>query len=411
MLYLLYAITVLFLAGDFVNGPILSPLLLNPHSDMVASGLPLASRSLLVTVVIACFCLGQIIAAPLWGAWVDRYGAKRCLQIGLAMLTLSYALSGLALQLHDLYAFMLSRGLCGFATSLLVVIFFILAKSPDGSVVTRKRMGNVVAASALGALLGGLLGGVLGDPRSPVSLFGYATPFYVLALVAVVLFALLTTVSVDERSARDARVLGLRPSFVLLWRSERRNRLLLFLLYYFFFTLSIYTFYMGFPISSVIRFHLGAAEIGMAMAMASVVAIISATLLNRWLLRYLSPAAMSRLALALLISAFGFFAWGAQHYTVYVSMIGVGLVDVLIWASSYQLMADLSEQDSRGKSYGLMVFTGSVASLVSALGLAHWAALQSSLLFVVCSLSALLAIVVLSMLRLYGGVKSARHHR
>lgn len=399
MLLALYAITVLFVAGEFVSGPILSPLLLDPASHMVASGVHLAARSFLVTLIIACFCVGQIVGAPLWGVWADRYGFRRCLLVGLAVLALSYVLSGVALQLGALHVFMASRALCGFATSLVVVVFFAMANSTDAVFARRTRMGNVVAASAFGTLFGGVLGGFMGDPGSPASFAGFASPFYVLALAAIVLMAVTQFADLDRHSFGKLQDLGTARAFMQIWNSSSRKRLLLFLLYYFFFALSIFTFYMGFPISSVVRFSLHGSQIGAAMILASIVGVLSATLLNRWLVRYVSVITLMKVALLLLILVMAFFAWCTHRYGVYISMAAVGLVDVLIWTSGYQLMSRLSPADCRGKAYGLMVFVGSVASLIAALGLAHWAALQAHALFAVCALSLLISLLFLWLLR------------
>src|SRR3712207_4861404 len=76
----------------------------------------LGARPLVITMIISSFFLAQLISAPLWGRFSDRYGRRPALLIGLSVSAVAFALFGLANTIWLLFLFRLVQGAGGGTT-------------------------------------------------------------------------------------------------------------------------------------------------------------------------------------------------------------------------------------------------------------------------------------------------------
>src|SRR3954447_25260840 len=76
----------------------------------------LGARPVVITFIISSFFLAQLITAPLWGRFSDRYGRRPALIVGLASSAVAFALFGLANTVWLLLIFRLVQGAGGGTT-------------------------------------------------------------------------------------------------------------------------------------------------------------------------------------------------------------------------------------------------------------------------------------------------------
>jgi len=76
----------------------------------------LGARPLVITLLISSFFFAQLLTAPLWGRFSDRYGRRPALLVGLASSAIAFALFGLANTIWLLFLFRLVQGAGGGTT-------------------------------------------------------------------------------------------------------------------------------------------------------------------------------------------------------------------------------------------------------------------------------------------------------
>jgi MFS family permease len=130
----------------------------------------LGARPFVVTLIISAFFFAQLLSAPLWGRFSDRYGRRPALLVGLASSAIAFALFGLANSLVLLFLFRLVQGAGGGTTG--VVQAYVSDSVPPEE--RAKALGWITAATSAGVMIGPLLG-------SLATYFGPSGPGFVAA--------------------------------------------------------------------------------------------------------------------------------------------------------------------------------------------------------------------------------------
>jgi MFS family permease len=114
----------------------------------------LGARPVVITFIISSFFLAQLITAPLWGRFSDRYGRRPALIVGLASSAVAFALFGLANTVWLLLIFRLVQGAGGGTTG--VVQAYVSDSVPPED--RAKALGWISAATNAGVMIGGAVG-------------------------------------------------------------------------------------------------------------------------------------------------------------------------------------------------------------------------------------------------------------
>jgi MFS family permease len=114
----------------------------------------LGARPLVITIILASFFLAQLLTAPLWGRFSDRYGRRPALLLGLVSSAVAFALFGLANSIFLLFVFRLVQGAGGGTTG--VVQAYVSDSVPPEE--RAKALGWITAATSAGVMIGPLLG-------------------------------------------------------------------------------------------------------------------------------------------------------------------------------------------------------------------------------------------------------------
>lgn len=114
----------------------------------------LGARPLVVTMILAAFSLAQLVSAPFWGRFSDRYGRRPALLVGLASSAVAFALFGLANSILLLFVFRLIQG-AGGGTTGVVQAYVSDAVPPEKRA---EALGWISAATNAGVMIGPALG-------------------------------------------------------------------------------------------------------------------------------------------------------------------------------------------------------------------------------------------------------------
>ncbi|WP_019240209.1 MULTISPECIES: MFS transporter [Bacillus] len=153
--------------------------------------------------MMAAFSLTQFIMSPFAGKWIDRFGRKIIIVLGLFVFSLSELIFGLG---EDVWVLFFSRILGGVSAAFIMP--GVTAYMADITTVKErpKSMGYISAAISLGFIIGPGIGGFVAE-------FGVRAPFYFAAVISFIvalisLFILkepLTKHELSERAAISAK--------------------------------------------------------------------------------------------------------------------------------------------------------------------------------------------------------------
>lgn len=114
----------------------------------------LGARPLVVTLILSAFSLAQLLSAPFWGRFSDRYGRRPALLVGLGSSAVAFALFGLARSIWLLFLFRLLQGAGGGTTG--VVQAYVSDSVPPEK--RAEALGWISAATNAGVMIGPALG-------------------------------------------------------------------------------------------------------------------------------------------------------------------------------------------------------------------------------------------------------------
>ncbi|MCY7951592.1 multidrug efflux MFS transporter Bmr [Bacillus inaquosorum] len=157
-----------------------------------------------VGYMVACFAVTQLIVSPIGGRWVDRFGRKIMIVIGLLFFSVSEFLFGIGKIVEILF---ISRMLGGISAAFIMpgVTAFI---ADITTIKTRpKALGYMSAAISTGFIIGPGIGGFLAEIHSRLPFF-FAAAF---ALLAAILSML--TLREPERNPENQDIKGQKTGF------------------------------------------------------------------------------------------------------------------------------------------------------------------------------------------------------
>ncbi|TYS24066.1 multidrug efflux MFS transporter Bmr [Bacillus subtilis] len=173
-----------------------------PVTPTIMNELHLSGTS--VGYMVACFAVTQLIISPIGGRWVDRFGRKIMIVIGLLFFSVSEFLFGIGKTVEILF---ISRMLGGISAAFIMpgVTAFI---ADITTIKTRpKALGYMSAAISTGFIIGPGIGGFLAEIHSRLPFF-FAAAF---ALLAAILSML--TLREPERNPENQDIKGQKTGF------------------------------------------------------------------------------------------------------------------------------------------------------------------------------------------------------
>lgn len=160
----------------------------------------LGAGSLMVTVLVVSFTAAQLLSAPLWGRFSDRYGRRPALLVGLGAAAIAYVVFAFA---NSIWLLLLSRLVQGAGGGTVGVIQAYVADSTEPQN-RAKALGWLSAATNLGVALGPPLG-------SLALLIGHSGPGVVAAGLCLINMTFAWKYLTESRDMEDARMHTRKP--------------------------------------------------------------------------------------------------------------------------------------------------------------------------------------------------------
>ncbi|ASR49316.1 MFS transporter [Paenibacillus kribbensis] len=231
--------------------------------------------------LVAVFGLTQFLFSPLAGGWSDKYGRKKMIIIGLAIMTVSSVLFAIGHSLTMLY---ISRLLGGAGAAFMIPPM--MAYIADITTVHNRGrgMGLLGAAMSLGFVIGPGVGGFLAD-------ISMRTPLYVSAcvsgLAALISLILLPETLSLEKQLEFRNVKVKRDNVIKQFALSFRKPYFMLLIMIFTLTFGLTHFETMFPFFVTGKFHYNERDIAIIITVGALVgtviqAVVISPLLNRF---------------------------------------------------------------------------------------------------------------------------------
>src|SRR5215218_5973050 len=150
--------------------------------------------ALIVAILMVAFTAAQLLSAPLWGRFSDRYGRRPALLVGLGAAAIAYVVFAFA---NSIWLLLLSRLVQGAGGGTVGVIQAYVADSTEPQN-RAKALGWLSAATNLGVALGPPLGSV-------ALLIGHTGPGLLAAVLCVINMGFAWKFLNESRDMEDAR--------------------------------------------------------------------------------------------------------------------------------------------------------------------------------------------------------------
>jgi len=135
-----------------------------------------------VGYMVAFFALTQLILSPITGRWVDQFGRKRMIIIGLIIFGLSELLFGIGKTVVVLF---ISRMLGGVSAAFIMPAVTAFIADITSVKQRPKAMGYMSAAISTGFIIGPGIGGFLGEINSRLPFFFAAAFALIVAIISI----------------------------------------------------------------------------------------------------------------------------------------------------------------------------------------------------------------------------------
>lgn len=342
------------------------------------------SSPLVMTLLFTVFSLCSFFSAPFLGKWSDKIGRRPVLIISILSTALGWFLFAGAKNLIWLF---LGRTIDGLAAGNFSTAQSYLADISKDEKERTQNLGSLGAIFGIGFIIGPMLGGLLSSisNRFPFWVVGF------LALINVLLVFLFLPESLKQKSRQEK--ISFNPFKPLLTALNNKNLVKIFIIWLLFnFSAlgmqSIFSLYIN------KAYGLGASAAGLFMAMIGIIMAVNQMfgLKHLWLKKFQEP---NLLFWSLLALGSGFILMSSELFALFV----VGLVATTFGQSILRVIMTSevmgkSEPHQRGETTGILSSLASVAAIFSPIIAGWFFKFNIDLPFIISSVYALLAFVL-----------------
>lgn len=359
---LVFATVLIGWIGFSLPYPVFAHLFLDQDGPLLPPGSPEQTRTLLLGAAIAIYPLGQIIGAPLFGRWSDRYGRKPVLQLALLTAVIGALVLAFGVTLGSLSLLFLGRFIAGLGEGNIAIVQS-LASDVSSPATKARNFAAIGIAMDLGFVIGPVLGGLLADPAvSPA--FGLTFPFWVaaglFAFNAIIIPVFLEGESSRMRQSAPAK-LHARPRGPI--NPTIASLLLLTFLTYW----SIMIFFDFFPVFFVQLYDTAPRQLGINAALLSIPLIVSGLFVGRIVIRW-GALATAATAFVLLFAGILLFIHMTTEFGHILPAILVAIGINFGQTATSVLTSDAAPENQQGEVMGhyraVTVAAGGLAAIV-----------------------------------------------
>jgi len=317
----------------------------------------LGASALMVTVLVGSFTAAQLVSAPLWGRFSDRYGRRPALLVGLGSAAIAYVVFGFA---NSLWLLLLSRVVQGAGGGTVGVVQAYVADATEPKN-RAKALGWLSAATNVGVALGPPLG-------SLALLAGRSGPGLAAAGLCLVNMAFAWKYLHESRDMHAARSTTRKPrasrialAHVLTHATEPGPRLIW-----------IYAIAMGaFSGTTAIlalflmdRFGVGEHRIWMFFTYIGTIAVVTRAGVLGWAVDRFGEARLSRIGLVLLATGLAGFPLAHNYVLLAIVIACIPLGTAFTFPCVTSLLSRVIPSNERGLYMGVQQTYGGIARVV-----------------------------------------------
>ncbi len=343
--------------------PILSPILMDPSSGILAPNVSSSVRDIDYGLVLGVFAVVMFFAAPVLGDLSDQIGRKKILLITLFGSGMSSLICAFAIGVKSIGLLLLGRivaGLCAGSQTSAQAAMADVSSGKDRI----KNLGLISAAGSAGFVFGPLIGGVFSDAKL-VSWFSFSTPFYLDAMVAILNCALLMFSFEETYRASGKVVFNITKGLNIFIQAFKRPviRLMSCILLLLELTFAFYIQFISLDL--VTRYHFSSSRLGVFMSFSGLIFALTLGVLIRVIGKFFSDKQL--IIMGLIISIAGYLIPLFFHTELF-QWIALIPIIVGIGIAYNALLAGFSNSVSEHEQGWVMGVTGAVMAMAWILG-------------------------------------------
>jgi multidrug resistance protein len=315
------------------------------------------ASALMVTLLVGSFTAAQLLSAPIWGRFSDRYGRRPALLVGLGSAAIAYLVFAFA---NSLWLLLLSRVVQGAGGGTVGVVQAYVADATEPRS-RAKALGWLSAATNVGVALGPPLG-------SLALLAGRSGPGLAAAALCLINMVFAWKYLHESRDMHAARGTQRKPGAsraalvrVLTHSREPAPRLIW-----------IYAIAMGafsgmtaiLALFLMDRFGIGERRIWMFFTYIGTISVITRAGILGWAVERFGEARLSRIGLILLAAGLGAFPFAHNYVLLAVVIACIPLGTAFTFPCVTSLLSRVIPSNERGLYMGVQQTYGGVARVV-----------------------------------------------
>jgi len=333
--------------------PIFTPLCLQENGGIIAAGTSIPLRTTILGFLVGIFPLCQFFAAPILGAFSDRYGRKSVLLFSLVGMAIGYIIMAVSIQLPSLPLAFLSRMTMGVFSGSLAVTQSAMADLSD----ERSRANNfglIGAAFGASLFIGPALGGFLSDPAVH-PWFNYATPFLLAALLTAlnfiqVVWQFAETLPEEKRRHRDLHIL-IGPVNIVRAMRDSVHRAMFLVVFFLGFGFNFFTQF--FQLYLIDTFATTQSQLGLVFSYIGICSILTQMLVVPTISKRFMPAQVLTVSLLLLAAIFPVLLLVPRFALLFPIITLIPLFNGLSNPNLTALISGLGGAESQGEILGI----------------------------------------------------------
>ena len=361
LVLILILIVFLDICNFFMPVPIYTPLFL--HGSFLP-GVSYAHTVILLGILISCFGGAQLFGGPIFGELSDQYGRKKILILALAAGMVGTLLAAISLTTHIIWLTYVSRLIIGFSSGTIGISYAVAADLSENKDLA-KNIGYISLGPSFASAVGPLIGGHLATNKY-LSIFGFATPFYLLATVFLIAIVALTFAMPMDKAKSSRTGIHIFTAFsnifAVLKREPVFRRMVAMAIS---FQIGTEGFFLAAPIVAVKEYHLNAGQIANHFLMFAAGLIIS-TWANKHLSEKFKSSQIYLVSLLLLIIGF-VLAYSGSAMLFWAAFFLFGIGGMLCWVHTNNIFSNLVDESEQGMIMGVSQAMWSIGGLVSSL--------------------------------------------
>ena len=369
----MYFIIIVAFLDTFIQLPIITPYSLELGATYVMTG-----------AIVAVYSITNMIGNILGGHWIDEFGRKKMLLVGMVsvcIILFFYPLAQNGIQLF------IARFVHGLAGGVLIPAAFAYVGDLSSTEKRGKSMAFTGASIGIAAIVGPAVGGVLAARASIETVFTLVAFLFMISSILIIFFLKESFVT-TERGKFNFKAFG--PII-------KHPLILLASLAAFALMVSNGTLAFALPLN-VEAMGLATETTGMLLSTFGIVAlIVFLTPINRV---YDAFSAIRLIAIGLFCIGIGMVMLGiyVNVYVNFIAMVIYGFGFAFIFPSMNKVIADASSKVDRGKAYGVFYAFFSFGVVIGSFA-SGWFAGILGLPFIMCALVMFISVAIITIIQ------------